>query len=405
MNVGYLVTGCPYDTDSGAALKLRTILEQTVQVHDCSVFGVCTEDSSAFAAKFRRSLPRIKVVRVFRTTTGLALRLKQMCCVIEGRPPFEARGEAKLGAMQVAAAVGETGMDVLHIDGISLSPLAARVTSIPVVTSITDAVSRSALLCSQWEKGLSRRTYFQIQARFMRACEERLLTRTTITHVVSPVDAAYLKGLRENATVRTIGLAVPGSVLRECDSAAGPSGHSSVLIVGNFRVRHVTESTRTIIDSLGPGLRRLGGTLTLLGRGVTEKFTGSLDEHANLHLCDYAASFAQELCRASVIVLPDVVGTGLKTRALYGLATRRPVVGTPTAFEGMLLNHNEHCVTANSVSAIAEAVLALLNDPERTRRIGSAGRAMVEARYSEETIGHQWLALYEEARLIGAFRG
>jgi len=276
MQIGYLINGSPYDVASGAALKLQTILSQTARVQDCTVFALSEEEPGRFEARLRRSLPCLRSVKAFHVATGLRLRLKQMRCLIEGWPAFVARGETELGETHVVAAIQRAGVDVLHIDGIALAPFAERIRDVPVVVSITDAVSRSAVLCGLWEKEASRRIYYQIQALLIQRLERRLLAKATITHVVSPVDAEYLRGLCEEPQIRTIGLAVSNSVLQECDRGGEPNAPNRVVMVGKFGNRHFHEATRTIIESLAPQLRRLGGTLTLIGRGRQNSSLGAL---------------------------------------------------------------------------------------------------------------------------------
>ena len=44
---------------------------------------------------------------------------------------------------------------------------------------------------------------------------------------------------------------------------------------------------------------------------------------------------------------------------------------------------------------LAEAIRALVHDPERRRAMGRAGRRLVEREFAEERIAAQTLALYE----------
>ncbi|MCL4806242.1 MAG: glycosyltransferase family 4 protein [Thermoanaerobaculia bacterium] len=59
--------------------------------------------------------------------------------------------------------------------------------------------------------------------------------------------------------------------------------------------------------------------------------------------------------------------------------------------EGALV-HGENCLLApvGDVAALAEAVASLASDPDRRRRLGEAGRATAESRYTVETSGRAW---------------
>jgi alpha-maltose-1-phosphate synthase len=59
-------------------------------------------------------------------------------------------------------------------------------------------------------------------------------------------------------------------------------------------------------------------------------------------------------------------------------------------------------VPPDDVPALAGAIRQLAGDAALRRRFGEAGRRMVEAEFSSETIGEQTVALYD--RLLGRGR-
>ena len=58
-----------------------------------------------------------------------------------------------------------------------------------------------------------------------------------------------------------------------------------------------------------------------------------------------------------------------------------PIVASPQAAEGIDARHGEHLLIAPDPKAEAEAVLALLGDPQRAATLGRAARLRVEQRY------------------------
>ena len=102
--------------------------------------------------------------------------------------------------------------------------------------------------------------------------------------------------------------------------------------------------------------------------------------------------------RASVVVLPYVFAT---TSAVIPIARlhRRPVVVTDV---GGLPDAVEHGVDGLIVppadpAALADAVAGLLEDPERARAMGEAGRRRQDAASSPDVIAPETIAVYERA--------
>jgi len=103
------------------------------------------------------------------------------------------------------------------------------------------------------------------------------------------------------------------------------------------------------------------------------------------------------LSALDVFVLPSL-WEGMPNVILEAMATGNPVVATHV---GGMPEEVEDSVTGLLVpprdpEALAEAIIALLQDRERAETMGRAGRARVEKYFSVERMVHQTEALYEE---------
>lgn len=56
-----------------------------------------------------------------------------------------------------------------------------------------------------------------------------------------------------------------------------------------------------------------------------------------VEISSWVEDFNALIDRASVVVLPDLAGTGIKTRALQSMARGKPIVGTYVAFEDLAI--------------------------------------------------------------------
>jgi polysaccharide biosynthesis protein PslH len=100
---------------------------------------------------------------------------------------------------------------------------------------------------------------------------------------------------------------------------------------------------------------------------------------------------------AVVYIVPMRIGGGVRLKLLEALALEAPVVSTGMGAEGVAgLCGGEHCLLADDPAAFAEAVLRLLADRALGRRLGAAGRALVQERYDWSTIVPGLEAIYQE---------
>jgi polysaccharide biosynthesis protein PslH len=86
---------------------------------------------------------------------------------------------------------------------------------------------------------------------------------------------------------------------------------------------------------------------------------------------------ADYIARAAVCINPVQVGAGMQNKLIEFMAMRKAVVATTVANEGIRATPGDHLVIADDESTFADAVLALLADPERRDRLAAAARAYI----------------------------
>jgi glycosyltransferase involved in cell wall biosynthesis len=88
--------------------------------------------------------------------------------------------------------------------------------------------------------------------------------------------------------------------------------------------------------------------------------------------------------KASVFVCPLKRGAGIKNKILQAWSLERPVVATSVSCGGLPLEPGVNIEVADEPRAFADKVLALLDDPERRRAMGTASRRTIIEKCSWE---------------------
>jgi starch synthase (maltosyl-transferring) len=98
-----------------------------------------------------------------------------------------------------------------------------------------------------------------------------------------------------------------------------------------------------------------------------------------------------------VFVLASVI-EGMPNVLLEALAAERPVVVTRAGGMPEIVTDGRtgRLTSPGEPAALADAILGILRTPDSGRRFGQAGRRLVEERYSAETMGARYAALYDE---------
>ena len=95
-----------------------------------------------------------------------------------------------------------------------------------------------------------------------------------------------------------------------------------------------------------------------------------------------------------IVVLPDVIGTGIKNRAIQSLALGKPTIGTAVAFEGISFPNSDVARVATSNLDIAFHLDQLCASSDLRERIGLQAREFAESRYSQSVVVQRWREAY-----------
>jgi polysaccharide biosynthesis protein PslH len=104
------------------------------------------------------------------------------------------------------------------------------------------------------------------------------------------------------------------------------------------------------------------------------------------------------LQKATLAVAPIQYGAGIQNKVLEALSCGTPVVTTPKAMEGITARAGEELLVAAPGAPLAEAVISLLQDTEKQRRLRRAGRDFVERNHNWVSTTTRLAAIYEAAR-------
>ncbi len=146
--------------------------------------------------------------------------------------------------------------------------------------------------------------------------------------------------------------------------------------------------------------RRPGAEFVLAGDGVErprlERLAGELGLTARVHFLGEVTDVPALLRHAAVGALTPSRNEGLSNTILEYMAARLPVVATDCGGNCELVDSPRGgvIVRPGDDAALADAILALLHDPDRRRASGEHNRARVEADHRPAKVADQFMAMY-----------
>ena len=147
----------------------------------------------------------------------------------------------------------------------------------------------------------------------------------------------------------------------------------------------------------GRGSGRCGRPPGSSGRSRPAAAVQSLDGRDGITVTGTVPDPADWMAKAAVCVAPIRAAAGLQNKLLEYLAMAKAVVATRAANEGIGALPGRDLVTADEPESTAEAVLALLADPDRAAALGEAGRRFIVASWTWEAHFYQLEAAFVAA--------
>ncbi len=141
-------------------------------------------------------------------------------------------------------------------------------------------------------------------------------------------------------------------------------------------------------------------------RAAIEDRARRVAPHARIRFPGFRKDALSFLARFDVVCTPSVL-EGLNTTNLDALALGRPVVATAVGGipEAVIDGETGLLVPPSAPAALAAAIERLLDEPELGARLGAAGRALVERRFTNDAMVEGTLEVYRELLRAGPTGG
>jgi glycosyltransferase involved in cell wall biosynthesis len=161
------------------------------------------------------------------------------------------------------------------------------------------------------------------------------------------------------------------------------------------------EAARIVRSSGTKAIFQIAGGLTTHNpKALTQQDMDEITRDSAVEWLGQVADMPALLARANLIVYPSYYGEGVPRVLIESCAAGRAIITTDHTGCREAVDHgvNGLLVTVRDPQATAEAILSLLNDPERRKSMGAMSRKLAEQKFALDLIVRQTLSVYDIAR-------
>jgi sugar transferase (PEP-CTERM/EpsH1 system associated) len=234
------------------------------------------------------------------------------------------------------------------------------------------------------------RLYMGEQWRRMRVLEREQCLRFDHVVAVSPEDAAVFRAQYGVERVSSVPTGVDTDFFRP--SGTVPRTPASIVFTGSMDWMPNEDGMVFFVEEVLPRIERAVPevTLTIVGRNPTARVRALGEGRPRISVTGTVPDVRPYLESAAVVVVPLRVGGGTRIKIYEAMGMERAVVSTTIGAEGLDVTDGEHIVLADDADAFADAVIALLESPERAAQIGQSAAAHVRAHFGWGSVAEQF---------------
>jgi len=399
MHILWIKTELLHPVDKGGRIRTYQMLRALRREHRVTYLtlddGTAAPDALERATEYAHEVVRVPFAPPAKGTAGFFLDLLRN--VASPLPYAVARYRSTALERKLRELVARGGVDVVVCDFLAPS------LNVPDDLGVPTVLFQHNVEAMIWERHAQvaanpvKKAYMREQWRRMLRFERAECRRFDRVIAVSPQDAEVFRrdfGVPDAADVPT---GVDTEFFRPSGTVAREP--HNLVFTGSMDWMPNEDAIRWFVAEILPRVRQRvpDVSLTVVGRHPPASVRALAEVDPNLRVTGSVPDVRPYVEAAAAFVVPIRVGGGTRLKIFEAMAMERPVVSTTIGAEGLPVRHDVDAVLADGAAPFADAVVAILTDPARARRIGDEAAAVVRAKYGWDGVAARFAALCREA--------
>lgn len=371
----------PYPPTWGFAKRVFHLADQLALHHRVTFVSYLAPDDDPRAVQ--EFAGRIhEYVGVPRPTRSVRAKRVRQALSLLSRAPFHAAALKDADLQRaIDALLAREEFDLIQVESSQLGWLRLP-PGVPVVVDEHNIESELLGRMGESESSLARRAYNRREYRRYRRFEQRVWSSAAACATTSQRDAEAISAVLPDRAVKV----VPNGVdVEEFNRSGVPIKPSSLVFTGLLDYRPNEDGIRWFLKDVFPRVRaaRPEAHITVVGRGPDELLDAL--RGPGVTVTGWVPEVRSYMETAAVVVVPLRMGGGTRLKVVEAMSMSKGIVSTSLGAEGLEVVSGTHLLLADDPLAFADAVVALLDDPERAAALGTCARGLAVQRYSWAT--------------------
>jgi glycosyltransferase involved in cell wall biosynthesis len=290
--------------------------------------------------------------------------------------------------------------DLLQCEWTPYARYLADSRDVPTLIATHNVESQIWFRRSETEGNPFSRWFFRRQAEKMEHFERSVLQRASWVTAVSEEDAQKMR----QWSVNRLSVVDNGVDLDLYQTENPGEDDREILFLASLDWEPNIDGLNYFLSDMLPDIavQRPDVRLTIAGRRPSPELRRRIENLANVNFVGEVQDVRPLLQKAAVVIVPLRVGGGSRLKILEAMAAGKAIVSTSVGAEGLSVQNNVHLQIADTPAEFSSAVLSLMASPETRRRLGTAGRHLVEQKYGWDECANKLESAWFKAVEIGS---
>jgi len=398
MRILFLSQEFPYPPDDGVRIKLYNLLSSITSEHECHILSFSSRSIDEEALSWANSMKNLKVLDIIPLANQYVIRMKQLLALFSGFPPYVGRYYSKKFTDVLNKALLQNHYDIIYIELLPLAQYEKYLKNYPTIISINDSVSRALSIQSNIEQNHFNKSIIQALYYFSEKYEKYILSHFSKVHVVSRADKDYLQKLNHKIAIKVIPIQADEKYLTPIPKSAEAQLEKTLFFNGNLSFRAISEGLKFFLKDVFSEILRQIPNIKLLvtGRNASKDIIHDIANNPNIEFCEFVENYIDAIDNSTIVVLPDLGGTGLKNRLLAAMARQKVCVCSSSVLEGFDGIDGVHYFRCDSKDEYIQTIVNVLKDDVLRRKVGIEAMAFVMKNFSSTILKDKWNHLFLE---------
>jgi polysaccharide biosynthesis protein PslH len=309
-------------------------------------------------------------------------------------------------AKQAYRLIEQPEFDVVHIEhlrgaryGLELINGKADLNSPPIVWDSVDSISHLFRQAASKSQAIFSRMMTSFELSRTEVYESKLLDKFNHVLVTSPTDRDAFLGLpgKHGMTDRISVLNNGVDLNYFCPDVSIKRDENTVVISGKLSYHANISMVLFLVNQIMPHVWREKPEteLIIVGKDPVREII-ALKENPRITVTGTVKDIRPYLRKATIAVTPITYGAGIQNKVLESMACGTPVISTSQAVSALKVERDKELFVEDNPQAFAKAIISLLNDRQKQRSFGEAGRLFVEKHHDWDKITSELEVMYNK---------